>query len=103
MVHILLSLSAEQDYIAVNNQTLSFDVGDVDGELRCVDITILDNIAFEKTEHFYVHIDSETEVVIHQEYAPVYIVDDDRKSCSSNDSWGYNFYSQLAISLILCY
>ena len=66
-----------QDFTGVDMLNLSFSPGSVNGDPICTRIAIIDDDAFEKDEHFYVHIDSEENVVIEEEYAPVYIHDND--------------------------
>jgi hypothetical protein len=66
-----------QDYTPLDDVVLSFAIGSFNGREICTEIQIIDNEAFEKTEHFYIRITSEENVVIRENSAPVYIIDDD--------------------------
>ena len=56
---------------------LYFDGGSGNGEGVCVNVTILDNTAFEKDEYFTLQVVSEMNVVIHDSTSTVHIVDDE--------------------------
>lgn len=61
-------------------ETLTFPAGSVTGDTLWLDIPLINNPSFEKTEYFYVHVgDVEENVVVHQQYVPVHIYDDDCK------------------------
>lgn len=81
MCVLLVVLSAGRDYVGVL-EVLTFGVSSYNGDTQCVNISILDDAIFEKNENFYVHISSEVDVEIHQQYAPVYIIDDESKIMS---------------------
>ena len=57
-----------------------FPVNSMDGADECRDISILNNLAIEKTENFSLHIiDVEENVFLHIEWLTIHIRDDDCK------------------------
>ena len=73
----LLCFLAGDDYISVNT-TVTFGVGSVDGSPSCFDVTIDNNMAFEKSESFSLHIEAiEDNVEAHTKYFTIEIMDDD--------------------------
>ena len=75
----LYTTIADLDYEAVDSM-LYFDIGSVDGEELCLNVTITDNQAFEKEENFSLHFMSEPNVISHSMYTRVIIADDEGKS-----------------------
>ena len=68
---------AGDDYISVRT-TVTFGVGSVDGSPSCFDVTIDNDMAFEKSESFSLHIAAiEDNVEAHTEYFTIEIMDDD--------------------------
>ena len=61
--------------------TESLPANSVTGARVCVYIPLIDDDYFEKREYFYVHVEPEENVVIHDSpYIPVHIYDDDGKN-----------------------
>ena len=56
---------------------LYFDLGSNNGDRVCVNVTIMDNMAFEIDEYFTLQVMSEINVVIHDNTATVHIVDNE--------------------------
>ena len=54
-----------------------FPAGSTSGDVRCVNISITDDFAYEKNESFSVHISSEEEVSVPDQYVDVVITDDE--------------------------
>ena len=71
------------DYTSIS-ETLAFSSGTFEGGMgstQCVNISITDNLAFEKTESFFVIISSEPEVYLPDPNVTVVIADDEGMSC----------------------
>ena len=68
---------ADGDDFEMVEAMLYFDVGSGNGDRVCVNVTILDNKAFEKDEYFNLQVTSEMNVVIHDNTSTVHIVDDE--------------------------
>lgn len=74
------SFTADTDYGILDEFLRMFEVGSVNGDEDCIDISILNNLAFEKTESLSVHIVAvEATVRIHIAYLTIVIHDDDGK------------------------
>ena len=54
-----------------------FPAGSTSGDMQCVNISIIDDFAYEKNESFSVHISSEEEVYVPDPYVGVVIADDE--------------------------
>ena len=54
-----------------------FPVGSVDGDMVCVQVSTLDDFAFEKEEFFNLHMSSEFNVAVRTPYVTLQIVDDE--------------------------
>ena len=70
---------ADIDYTALS-VSMPFPAGTSEGDAdstQCVDISIIDNMAFEKNETFFVIISSEPEVILFDPNGTVVIVDDE--------------------------
>ena len=64
-------------------ETTGFDSGSDNGAVACVDVSIQDNMAFEKTESFVLHLSVElgvSNVWVDLGYTKIIIFDDDRMS-----------------------
>lgn len=72
------------DYVNVNT-TIIFPADSVNGNQVCFDVSIIDDLAFEKDEYFSLHIVSaEDNVIIHIEYISFHIHDDDCEHACTN-------------------
>ncbi len=74
-------LEGGEDYGAVTESRV-FESGSTNGDTVCVPVSIIDNLAFEKRQSFYIIFAIEfgaINVVIHLAHARVYIIDNDRK------------------------
>lgn len=68
------------DYEEVD-KTLSFPIGSTDGTEVCCNVTIFDDLAFEKVEFFFIHVVSERNVINADfPYLFMHIQDNDSKS-----------------------
>ena len=76
---ILLFLFLDgQDYTGLVQHTLTFPSGSSSGATECVNISIIDDEAFEKDEVFSVHIvDFEEGIIFNTSYVEVMITDDE--------------------------
>ena len=61
------------------DDSLSFSSGSQSGDMVCTNISIFDDLAFEKEEDFFVHVSTEPDVIIDDEYAIINIIDNDCK------------------------
>lgn len=84
-IHQYLS-SAGEDYGAVNAK-LSFPAGSNSGVNICTNISVIDDLAFEREEDFLICVTSELGVTIDESYALVKITDNDGKCIQL---WLYN-------------
>ena len=58
--------------------TKSLPAGSVTGDQVCVNVPLIDDDSFEKTEYFILHVESEENVVIHDSsYLSIHIYDND--------------------------
>ena len=75
----MFSFLAGLDYVPIKKTTLSFPKGSNNGDTACVDVYIIDDKAFEKTEVFLLHIGAiEKNIIIHRPYfVPIYIIDNE--------------------------
>ena len=75
----VLPVTAGLDYRPIKKSTLTFPEGSRNGETSCVDISIVDDLAFEKLEVFLLHIGAiEKNIIIHKPYyVPIFIYDDE--------------------------
>jgi hypothetical protein len=64
------------DYEAFD-MTITIPARSEGGREVCCDITILNDEGFERNEFFRLNVESEGNVVIHEEYIKVHIQDDD--------------------------
>lgn len=77
----LLPFSTEDDFGQLEDLVLVFPENSMDEAEECRDISILNNLAIEKTENFSIHIvDMEENVFLHIEWLTIFIRDDDCKS-----------------------
>ena len=65
----------ESDFDPVSD-SLSFTAGSVTGDEVCINVTLVDNDAFEKDEYFTVEVASEVNVVVHNNLT-LHIMDED--------------------------
>jgi hypothetical protein len=65
-----------------------FPAGSTEGEEDCIDISILNNLAIEKTENFSLHVvDTEENVFLHIQWLTIAIGDDDSKKRHRFSTW----------------
>ena len=79
-MHILLFCFIEgTDYDVIEGypESIFFPVASQKGCKVCTEFEIIDDTSYEKDKHFFVHVESEDNVVIHQNYTRVDIIDDD--------------------------
>lgn len=76
---VFFNFAAGSDYVAVT-EVLTFPEGSIEGARSCLNISILDDMAFEKTEYFTVDIgNTPGNVQVHIASTSVHIMDDDSK------------------------
>lgn len=77
-----------QDYVGFDQHTLTFPSGSSSGATECVNISVMDDKAFEKDEVFTVHlVDFEEGIIADTSYIEVIINDDEGiKSLSNQDT-----------------
>ena len=56
---------------------VSFPAGSNNGDRACVDINIIDDVAFEKDENILIALKSEENVIIQNPYATIEVEDND--------------------------
>ena len=73
---ILIYFLAPTDYLSVSTQS-NFPVSSENGSTECVNISIVDDLAYEKDKIFFVIIESEPEVILPDPNVTVVIADDE--------------------------
>ncbi len=72
----MLIITAGADFEAVS-AIIFFPIGSMAGAKESINVTILDDMAFEKNEDFWIHLSSEPAVYISMPYVNVTIIDDE--------------------------
>lgn len=90
------ALLAGEDFEMID-VSLSFPSGSQPGDTHCINISIIEDLSFEKDEDFSVHVVSDPDADIDAEYTTVHIIDNDSTSLHSS----YMLYRMFMLLLLI--